>query len=289
MFSFNLNWFQQFKNSSYSCGAIYLTCLNIPRSIRNLRENMIFVGLMPGGNCEASLQQIDNYLKPLVDELLILMNGIKLRAPFIDGEFTVKGACTLFVCDLPAASKSLGFSFFNSHFACRRCDHSFPRLPNNPLRPDFSNSNLDAIPQRNKQTNLRYAQQFKALNTNTARQEHVKLHGTRWSEFHRLPYMDAVKYTVFDPMHNVWIGTCKRIITNIFLAKELLTRNHLDQMSQLCKSIVLPHGYDSSSLIRKINLGTGFSYMKADEWRVFTVALSPLLLKGRLDTPYYNN
>lgn len=67
MFSFNLDWFQQFRNSPYSCGAIYLTSLNLPRSIRNLRENMIFVGLMPGGNREASLQQINNYLKPLVD------------------------------------------------------------------------------------------------------------------------------------------------------------------------------------------------------------------------------
>ena len=29
--------------------------------------------------------------------------------------------------------------------------------------------------------------------------------------------------------------------------------------------------------------------MKADEWRVFTIALSPLLLKGRLDAANYEN
>lgn len=107
------------------------------------------------------------------------MNGVKFSAPSIDGEFAIKGVCTLFVYDLPAASKSLGFSFFNSHFACRHCDHSFPRLPNNPLKSDFSNLNVDAISQGTKETNTIYAQQFKALNTQTARQEHVKLHGTR--------------------------------------------------------------------------------------------------------------
>lgn len=68
-----------------------MTCLNLPRSIRNLRQNMIFVGLMPGGHGEASLEKINHYLKPLVDELLVLMNGIQLNAPSINGEVTVKG------------------------------------------------------------------------------------------------------------------------------------------------------------------------------------------------------
>lgn len=287
MFSFNVDWFQQFKNTQYSCGAMYLTCLNLPRSIRNLRENMIFVGLMPGGNGEASLQQMNHYLKPLVDELLIFQDGIKFVAPSV-GEITVKGVCTLFVNDLPAASKALGFSSFNSTCSCRRCDHQFPRLPDSN-QPDFSNLNVDRIPQRTKETNLLYAQQFKSLTNNAARQRHVQNHGTRWSEFHRLPYIDAVKFTVFDPMHNVWIGTCKRVVTHVFLKRGLLTKEHLDQMSNLCRNIILPIGYDSSSLARKINLGTGFSFMKADEWRVFTIALSPLLLKGRLDTQYYEN
>lgn len=188
---------------------------------------------------------------------------------------------------MPAAAKSLGFSSFNSFFACRRCDISFPRISSNSKQPDFSNLDVDNFNQRNKQSNLMYAQQFKNIPTHSARQQFVREHGTRWSEFHRLPYMDAVKSSVFDPMHSVWIGTCKRIVTHIFLKH--LTNQHLNEMADMCKKILLPFGYDSSSLARKINLGNGFSYMKADEWRVFTVALSPLLLKGRLDTPYYNN
>ncbi|CAO3648486.1 unnamed protein product [Mucor hiemalis] len=272
MFSFNVDWFQQFNNSTYSCGAMYLTCLNLPRSIRNLRENMIFVGLMPGGNGEASLEQLNHYLEPLVNELTTLMSGIQVSSPSVSEEFTVKGACTLFVCDLPAAAKALGFSYFNSTFACRRCDVPFPRLPNSRM-PDFSALNIDDLPQRNKTTNLIHAEHFHTLTSHAARQLYVQQHGTRWSEFHRLPYLDAVKFTVFDPMHNVWIGTCKRIVHHIFLKRDLLTKDHLKQMSEMCKNILLPPGYDNSSIARKISLGTGFAFMKADEWRVFTIVL----------------
>ena len=42
---------------------------------------MIFVGLMPGGNGEASLEEINHYLKPLVDEFLIFMNGAQVNRP----------------------------------------------------------------------------------------------------------------------------------------------------------------------------------------------------------------
>ncbi|KAG1440807.1 hypothetical protein G6F56_011765 [Rhizopus delemar] len=63
-FAINVDWYQQYAGSVYSVGAIYLTCLNLPRKIRNLRSNSIFVGLMPGPG-EAHLQQINSYLQPL--------------------------------------------------------------------------------------------------------------------------------------------------------------------------------------------------------------------------------
>jgi hypothetical protein len=60
-------------------------------------------------------------------------------------------------------------------------------------------------------------------------------------------------------------------------------------MAEMCTNIILPIGYDSSSIARKILIGDGFSYLKGDEWRVFAMILSPLLLKGRLDLEYYEN
>lgn len=73
-FSINVDWYQQYTGSVYSVGAIYLSCLNLPRKIRNLRSNVIFVGLMPGPG-EAHLQQINSYMQPLIDELKTLMGS----------------------------------------------------------------------------------------------------------------------------------------------------------------------------------------------------------------------
>ena len=39
-----------------------------------------------------------------------------------------------------------------------------------------------------------------------ARDEFVKLHAARWSEFARLPYFDMVRMVVIDPMHNLLLG-----------------------------------------------------------------------------------
>ncbi|KAI0261421.1 hypothetical protein BC834DRAFT_959728 [Gloeopeniophorella convolvens] len=38
VFQLNLDWFQSVKNSTHSTGALYMTCLNNPRSVRYLRE-----------------------------------------------------------------------------------------------------------------------------------------------------------------------------------------------------------------------------------------------------------
>ena len=44
----NMDFFQPFKHVNNSIGAIYVTILNLPRGIRNKRENALLIGLIPG-------------------------------------------------------------------------------------------------------------------------------------------------------------------------------------------------------------------------------------------------
>ena len=45
----NVDWFHQpFKHSKYSCGAIYISILNLPRSERYSSDNVILLGVIPG-------------------------------------------------------------------------------------------------------------------------------------------------------------------------------------------------------------------------------------------------
>lgn len=44
----NGDWFQPFKYTNYSVGAIYISFLNLPREeIRFKRENIILIGIIP--------------------------------------------------------------------------------------------------------------------------------------------------------------------------------------------------------------------------------------------------
>ena len=44
----NVDWFQPFKHTQYSVGALYLTVLNLPRALRFKEENIILAGIIPG-------------------------------------------------------------------------------------------------------------------------------------------------------------------------------------------------------------------------------------------------
>ena len=44
----NLNWFQPFESSVYSCGAIYGVICNLPREVRFKKKNILTLGLLPG-------------------------------------------------------------------------------------------------------------------------------------------------------------------------------------------------------------------------------------------------
>ena len=69
-FLMNIDWFQPFKDTSYSVGVIYLVIVNLPRNIRYKDENVIIVGVIPGPK-EPS-HDINSYLGPLVNTFNII-------------------------------------------------------------------------------------------------------------------------------------------------------------------------------------------------------------------------
>lgn len=74
-FIVNVDWFQPFQHTQYSCGAVYAAVLNLPRSIRYSVNNMILLGIIPGPK-EPELT-MNTFLDPLVKDLLTLWDGVK--------------------------------------------------------------------------------------------------------------------------------------------------------------------------------------------------------------------
>ena len=62
----NMDFFQPYKHVQYSLGAIYITVLNLPRTLRNKAHNVILVGLIPGPH--EPKHDINSFLTPLVSD-----------------------------------------------------------------------------------------------------------------------------------------------------------------------------------------------------------------------------
>lgn len=67
--------------------------------------------------------------------------------------------------------------------------------------------NSAAFPPRTRDEQLRFAQSYAKLSSQSARDEFVRKFATRWSELARLPYFDVCRMIVIDPMHNLLLGT----------------------------------------------------------------------------------
>ena len=111
----NVDWFQPFKHTAYSVGAIYMVVMNLPRAERFRPENVILCGIIPG---PAEHQ----FLSKLVSELLDLWSGVYVE---IRLHVRIRAALMCVASDIPATRKVCGFIGHNSIKGCSKCLKSF--------------------------------------------------------------------------------------------------------------------------------------------------------------------
>ena len=123
LLALNVDWFEPFERGIYAVGAIYLTILNLPRSIRYKPENIILVGIIPGP--KEPKHTINSYLTPLVYELQeAWADGFRLPT-WYQNIITVKLALACIACDIPATRKACGFLSHNATLGCNKCLKKF--------------------------------------------------------------------------------------------------------------------------------------------------------------------
>ncbi|KAL1928894.1 hypothetical protein VTP01DRAFT_1953 [Rhizomucor pusillus] len=218
------------------------------------------VGGIPGPK-EPKTTQTNNYLAPLLAELNVLYNGIDMKTyEHLGREVKVRAALMMVACDIPAARKVSSFSSRNTTKACHKYARSFHVFPGTK-QLKYSGFDETAWIPRSRCENMRDAKRWLAAKTELEQKDLVRETGTRWSEPHRLEYFDVVRCTVIDPMHNLFLGTAKRMV-KLWIELGILTPKALAAMEKSTAGILIPPDMDSLS---NGKIAIGFASMQTAE------------------------
>ena len=105
-----------------------------------------------------------------------------------------------------------GFLGHAASKGCSRCLKSFP-TDGFGQKTDFSGFDRDMWPQRTVEEHRHRHNYEDVITTLASRHALEREHGVRFSELLRIPYFDTVRSVVVDPMHNMFLGTAKRMVT----------------------------------------------------------------------------
>ena len=275
----NCDWFQPYWHTQYSVGVLYLTILNLPRSIRFKPEN-VKAGIIPGPS-EPKQYGMNCYLRPLVKELNSLWNdGVSVKTD--SGSVLVYAALIATVCDVPATSILGGFLGHASKRGCWKCSREFP-FDKDFNRVKFSNAEV-GLPRSHRQ----HKEDAKAAASATTPTERKKMElqcGSRFTELMHLTYYDCVRFSIIDPMHNLYLGSSKRIVEKQWIHSKLLNKGDLERLQEKVDNCV------TTSQIGHIphKISSNFSRLTANEWKNWTLLFSLLALHGILPQEHVGN
>ena len=274
----NIDWFQPFEHSIYSIGVIYVALLNLPRNIRYNEENVIICGLVPGP--KEPKNDINSFLEPLVEELLKLWKGIEVSLN--DESVTLKAALFCVSCDSPAMRKTTGFVAHNARKGCFKCLKSFPTSQFGE-KPDYSGFDRSKWKYRTNSTFKKAALKYKHSKTVEERNRICKHYGVRYTVLITLPYYDAIRFTIVDPMHNLLLGSAKTFI-GLLKSDKILQTSEYEKIQCVIDNFVIPTG--TGRLPHKVE--HGFANLKADEWKNWILIFSLVALKPLVDSSIYS-
>ena len=277
----NVDWFQPFKHrKDISVGVIYIVIMNLPRSERFKRENVIIVGIIPALSKEP--QSLNSFLDPLVGELTVLWHGIKVKtkkAP-VQGE-EIRGALICCAADIPAARKLCGFVGHSANRGCSHCGKFFPGGFGE--KKDYSGFDRSTWPRRTDSSHRQNARKVEKCRTKTEKKKMESMLGTRYTSLLRLPYYGSITMCVIDPMYNLFLGTGKKMF-KIWCERDILSKEKLRQVQDRIETVEAP-----SDLGRLPgNITSNYGGFTASQWKNWVLYYSLYAFEGILEEEHVN-
>lgn len=271
----NIDWFQPYKLTESSVGAIYLTVFNLPYYARFKREFVILLGIIPGPS--EPKRDVNSFLRPLVSELLDLWKGVPMHAYGYSEKQNVRCALICVASDMPASRKACGFLGHTARLGCSKCKKQFAGGFGNS---DYSGFDRSSWPLRNIADHRASINLILQAKTKSERDKLESRHGCRYSVLLDLPYFDPIRMTVIDPMHNLFLGTAKHIVKKVWIERNFIAPGQFDGIQEKISSFKTP--LDIGRIPRKIE--TGFAGFTADQFKNWTVLFSIPCLKDVLNS-----
>ena len=262
----NVDWFQPYKHTTYSVGVVYLTIMNLPRSIRFKRENVILVGILPGPS--EPKHDINSYLEPLVNELRDLWTGVAMQVHTVTGLSSTVVRCALLcvACDLPAGRKVCGFLGHSAKLGCSKCLKAFPGGVGSM---NYSGFDRSLWPSRTNDTHRNSVGKVLQCRNKQQQNSLESSNGCRYSCLLELPYFDAPRMLSIDPMHNLFLGSGKHML-QLWLTLGVIKPTHFAHLQKCIDNMIVPS--DVGRIPRKI--ATGFSGFTADQFKNWIILFS---------------
>ena len=194
----------------------------------------------------------------------------------------VRAALLCAACDIPAARKTCGFVGHSAYHGCSKCLVAFPTAEFGE-KPDYSNFNRMQWKPRTNDSHRSKALEHRQCNTQTKQKVIEREHGLRYSILLELPYFDAPRMCIIDPMHNLLLGTAKHMV-DIWKKLQLLEDKHFDIIQQRVDGFVAPSNSGRQPTSKFLSKFSGFT---AEQWKSWTLYYSLFSLKGILPFRHY--
>ena len=275
----NCDWFQPYKRrSNVSVGVLYAVIGNLPWSMRFKPENVLLIGVLPALSKEPS--SLNTFLEPAIEELLTLEKGISIDV--MDKIYTLRVRIICTSSDIPATRKLCGFLSHSANLGCSKCLKYFPTMSFNGSRKrNYSGFDRDTWTPRTNEQHRSNAQKILAVQVKSKREALEKKLGCRYSVLLQLSYFDPIVNHVVDPMHNLFLGTAKKMFY-VWIDNGLLSSSSLKKIESRIKSLPIPSELGRIPTSISSNAGN----FTASEWKNWTLVYSLYCLQGLLPSEH---
>ncbi|KEP47373.1 transposase family Tnp2 protein [Rhizoctonia solani 123E] len=276
------DWFQPTKEGNYSVGACYLVFNNLPRHLRFLRENICLAIVMPGPG-EPNSYALEQIMEPLVEELLLLRQGVRMTIregdPAVYREQYVHAHLTQHIADLIARIKMGGGAGLRSER--NFCLYSHTHLSSLSVPDGFIRANFQF---RDPEEEVSNAYFWKSLETAEDRKIFFDFTGNRYTALHALPGWYTSTCSPVDAMHLLYQGGMHWIVKQILYAPGMLNKcrqeddDPIERYNTCLDQMWIPNNFSR----RPPKLGQTNTRVKADQWKLTSrVIMIPLYMAFR--------